>query len=196
MSKEPYKIVNATTSWTSKLGSGAVALGSVATAIVITVPGLPGYEFLDQNQGEQPQSDLAQSVDQELVNGVVAMAATAENTSVNSETALTSSSPNSSLTVNSETDVSPKPKTQSEAPILALPGIDSGNTSSATPYGSEGASASNASGSTNTGNTSSPTPAGGEYDDDDDDYEYDDDDDDDYDDDEEDDDYEDDEDDD
>ena len=43
MSKDPYKIVNAKPSWASKLASGTVALGSVATAIVITVPGLPGY---------------------------------------------------------------------------------------------------------------------------------------------------------
>ena len=48
MSRDPYKIVDTKPSWVSKLSSGAVALGSVATAVVITVPGLPGYEMLTQ----------------------------------------------------------------------------------------------------------------------------------------------------
>ncbi|CAB4639175.1 unannotated protein [freshwater metagenome] len=48
MTKDPYKIVDTKPSWVSKLGAGALALGSVATAIAVTVPGLPGYDILTQ----------------------------------------------------------------------------------------------------------------------------------------------------
>lgn len=48
MIKDPYKIVDTKPSWVSKLGAGVVALGSVAMALALTVPGLPGYDVLTQ----------------------------------------------------------------------------------------------------------------------------------------------------
>lgn len=173
MNKEPYKIIDVKPSWTSKLGSGIVAVGSVATAIVITVPGLPGYEILSQAQESQDsQGTEAQpetTVDTAAANSVSLVNANSVDP-VSSEVGV------QAQTLGEVVNQDPAPSEQ----VLSLPGIDSGNTSSPTPYGSSEASGNNSSGGTAAGNTSSPTPGGSEYEDDDDDEYEDDDDDDEY----------------
>ena len=46
MKNNPYKVDNGSSGFLSALGSGAIAVGSVATAIVVVVPGMPGYELI------------------------------------------------------------------------------------------------------------------------------------------------------
>jgi len=149
MSKDPYKIVDSKPSWSSRLGSSVVAVGSVATAIAITVPGLPGYEFLSPSEAAGPQSSSDSS--QPLVSGQTIANDAAE---VTRTTPASTTSATKLKGIDSE-KVASKPKK-----ALELPGIESGNTSSSTPYaGSDGA---NPGSGSDPGNTSSPTPGGGD----------------------------------
>lgn len=159
MSKDPYKIVDTKPSWSSKLGSGVVALGSVATAIVITVPGLPGYQLLSEANavvnGTTPID--AQTTSGEGSSVELGPSATAVSNPANSGTIALTGNSNSSQTQTALSGIKSskgQPSTQ-----LSLPGVTSGNTSSPTP-GTWSGSGTNASagGSTATGNTTSPTP--------------------------------------
>lgn len=169
MSKDPYKIVNAKPSWASKLASGTVALGSVATAIVITVPGLPGYEVLNQVSGITGQQDQASA-------GLSALDSQGNSTSPSNIPGAVAIDPALQQPASGLTLSSSIPNGKSST-TLTIPGLNSGNTSSPTPYSA--ASASSGSATQTIGNVSSPTPNGSEdeneYEDDDDDYDYDDD---------------------
>lgn len=157
MSKDPYKIINAKPGWASKLASGGVAIGSVATAIVITVPGLPGYETLSQA--------LAAGNQQELTNP--------SGVAQGSQTNSTSPSQVPGLNVIGSSAVPNDSKLSTSTKILSarlsLPGISTANTSSPTPLASAYSSA--ATGSQTSGNVSSPTPSGSTVGYEDDDYE-------------------------
>jgi hypothetical protein len=148
MSKDPYKIIDSKPSWSSRLGSSVVAVGSVATAIAITVPGLPGYEFLSPSEAAGPQSSSDNS--DPLLSGQTIASDAAEVT----RTTPASTSSATKLNGIDSVKVSPKPKK-----ALELPGIESGNTSSSTPYSGSGGSAPGS--GADPGNTSSPTPGGG-----------------------------------
>ena len=147
MPKDPYKIVNSKPSWASKLATGGVALGSVATAIVITVPGLPGYETLSQAFGSGAQQEVTNS------------SGLGQGSQSNSTSPSQVSGQNStgSSTVARDPKLSTSTKTLSAA-TLTLPGISSGNTSSPTPYST--VTSSTGVGGQATGNVSSPTPSG------------------------------------
>ena len=147
MSKDPYKIVNSKPSWASKLATGGVALGSVATAIVITVPGLPGYETLSQAFGSGAQQEVSNSSG--LGQGSQGDSASPSQVSGQNSTG--------SSTVARDPKLSTSTKTLSSA-TLTLPGINSGNTSSPTPYSA--VSSSTGVGGQASGNVSSPTPSG------------------------------------
>ncbi|CAB4639162.1 unannotated protein [freshwater metagenome] len=166
MPKDPYKIVDTKPSWVSKLSSGAVALGSVATAVVITVPGLPGYDILTQlATGPEAQPTNSDS----LGSGVADPNQPQEPVSAQAVSIVPASSNSSPASVGASAKQVPKPAAaKSGAPksgaTLALPGINSGNTSSPTPSGSGGSASnagSNVGSGTSSGNTSSPTPSGG-----------------------------------
>ncbi len=165
MSKDPYKIVNAKPSWASKLASGTVALGSVATAIVITVPGLPGYEVLNQASGITGQQDQASA-------GLAALDSQGNSTSPSNIPGAVAIDPALQQPASGLTLSSSIPNGKSST-TLTLPGLNSGNTSSPTPYSA--ASASSGSATQTIGNVSSPTPYGSEdeneYEDDNDEYE-------------------------
>lgn len=147
MSKDPYKIVNSKPSWASKLATGGVALGSVATAIVITVPGLPGYETLSQAFESGGQQEVTNS-------SGLGQGSQSESTSPSQVSGQNSTG---SSTVATDLKLSTSTKTLSSA-TLALPGISSGNTSSPTPYST--VSSSTGVGGQASGNVSSPTPSG------------------------------------
>ena len=147
MSKDPYKIVNSKPSWASKLATGGVALGSVATAIVITVPGLPGYETLSQAFGSAAQQEVSNS-------SGLGQGSQSDSTSPSEVSGQNSTG---SSTVARDPKLSTSTKTLSSA-TLTLPGISSGNTSSPTPYST--VSSSTGVGGQASGNVSSPTPSG------------------------------------
>jgi hypothetical protein len=147
MSKDPYKIVNSKPSWASKLATGGVALGSVATAIVITVPGLPGYETLSQAFGSGAQQEVTNS-------SGLGQGSQSDSTSPSEVSGQNSTG---SSTVARDPKLSTSTKTLSSA-TLTLPGISSGNTSSPTPYST--VSSSTGVGGQASGNVSSPTPSG------------------------------------
>jgi hypothetical protein len=155
MAKDPYKIVNSKPGWASKFASGSVALGSVATAIVITVPGLPGYEVLSQALA----SDTAQ--DATNPNGV-SQGSETSSTSPSGVPAgtnrVSSSSKATSLLTLDGKPLSSSLLSATKSSTLTLPGISAGNTSSPTPYSTVSSSAT--SGSQSAGNVSSPTPSG------------------------------------
>ena len=160
MSKDPYRIVDTKPSWSSRLGSGAVALGSVATAIVITVPGLPGYQLLSEANavisGATNTSGLATSTGETDVIGTGQSAAqTSELGATGTLSSAGISSPAKAQTVSTGGSSS-----TGQPPLqLSLPGVASGNTSSPTPTPAGGWTATTTSGgSTATGNTTSPTP--------------------------------------
>ena len=179
MSKDPYRIVDSKPSWFSKLGSGAVALGSVATAIVITVPGFPGYQFLSQAEvafngvsapaGDQSSdpSISAEGLSQNLTNSFSSQTGASATSTVSLGGSLPSPS---SQVSNNAAALASQPSTS-----LKLPSVNSGNTSSPTPYSSGQTGANTpAGGNTAAGNTSSPTPGGSEseYEEDEDEDEY------------------------
>ncbi|MCF8525319.1 MAG: hypothetical protein K9G10_02725 [Rhodoluna sp.] len=166
MSKDPYKIVNSKPGWASKLASGGIAIGSVATAIVITVPGLPGYETLSQA--------LASGTQQGVTNP--------NGSSQGSQANSTSPSDVPGQTLIGSSAVANDPKVSTSAKVLGssikptlssskltLSGISTANTSSPTPLASAYSSA--ATGSQTSGNVSSPTPSGSTVGYEDDDYE-------------------------
>lgn len=159
MSKDPYKIVDTKASWSSKLGSGVVALGSVATAIVITVPGLPGYQLLSEANAVVNDSNPidAQTATGEGSSVELGPSATAVSNPANSGSIALTGNSNSSQT---QTVLSgPKSSKGQPSSQLSLPGVTSGNTSSPTPSAASGSGANaSAGGSTSTGNTTSPTP--------------------------------------
>lgn len=163
MSQDPYKIVDTKPAWYSRFGSVAVAVGSVATAVVLTVPGMPGSAALNQSATTADQN--TQTLDQ---------AKTSPELAPTTQTAVESPAPvvQSVPTEQNLAKIATAPK---KAAPLALEGIATGNTSSPTPYSAGNGSGSNTSG-TEMGNTSSPTPTGGSYGDDDDDEENEDDD--------------------
>ena len=133
MSRDQYKIVNSKPSWGSKLASGTVALGSVATAIVITVPGLPGYEILNQASGAFGQQDQSSA-------GVASLDSQANSTTPsNLPASLTSGAVDPALqqSVSVKSLASPV-QVGPNSSVLSLPGITAGNTSSPTPYGFSG----------------------------------------------------------
>jgi hypothetical protein len=163
MSQEPYKIVDTKPAWYSRFGSVAVAVGSVATAVVLTVPGMPGSAAL--NQSAAPADLKTQTPDQA---NTLPEATPAPQTAVESPAPVVQALP-------IEENVAKKATAPKKVAPLVLDGISTGNTSSPTPYSAGNGSGSNTSG-TETGNTSSPTPAGGSYGDDDDDDEHEDDD--------------------
>lgn len=164
MSKDPYKIVNAKPSWASKLASGTVALGSVATAIVITVPGLPGYEVLNQASGVVGQQNQASA-------GMASLDSKGTPVSPSDLLAGVAVDPASQQSLSGQALAS-SVQTGATASALTLPGIKTGNTSSPTPYAA--ASLTTGSGNPDLGNISSPTPYGSDDEDeyeDEDDYE-------------------------
>lgn len=159
MSKDPYKIVNAKPSWASKLASGTVALGSVATAIVITVPGLPGYEVLNLAAGITGQQDQLNTANTPVDAQGNQSSPTNIPASANAGTAIQQS-------LNGQSFASGVQAGNSSA-TLSLPGLKAGNTTSPTPYAATSANA--GSGNAQSGNVSSPTPhasqGGDEYED-------------------------------
>jgi hypothetical protein len=163
MSKDPYKIVDTKPSWSSKLGSGVVALGSVATAIVITVPGLPGYQLLseanDVINGTNPIGGQTTSGDTNAVD--LGASETQTSNSANSGNVALTGNSNSATAQTPIQSVLAGPKSSPSQPStqLSLPGVSSGNTTSPTPgtWSGNGSNA-NAGGNTATGNTTSPTP--------------------------------------
>jgi hypothetical protein len=164
MSKDPYKIVNAKPSWASRLASGTVALGSVATAIVITVPGLPGYEVLKQASGVTGQQDQANA-------GVLPLDSQGNSTSPSNLPPTTSVvDPALQQSVSGQV-LSSSISNGKSLTTLTLPGLSAGNTTSPTPYSA--ASATSGSASQTIGNISSPTPYGSEDEDEYEDYEED-----------------------
>lgn len=163
MSQEPYKIVDTKPAWYSRFGSVAVAVGSVATAVVLTVPGMPGSAAL--NQSAAPVDQNTQTPDQ---------ANTLPETTPAPQTAVESPAPVVQA-LPMEENIAQIATAPTKVDPLVLDGISTGNTSSPTPYSAGNGSGSNTSG-TESGNTSSPTPAGGSYGDDDDDDEHEDDD--------------------
>jgi hypothetical protein len=133
MSKDPYKIVDSKPSWMSKLSSGAVALGSVATAVVITVPGLPGYDIFTQiavgSDGQVLDSGSA------ATDASIGAAGSSQAQDPTSARAISVGTANS--TIGSASTTSPATSSSpATGATLALPGITSGNTSSPTPSGS------------------------------------------------------------
>ena len=158
MPKDPYKIVNSKPGWASKLASGGVAIGSVATAIVITVPGLPGYETLSQA--------LASGTQQEVTNPN-AVAQGPQTNSI-SPSNVPGQTPIGSSAVASDSKLSTVTKVLSSSE-LTLSGISSANTSSPTPAAT--AYSSGSTGSQAAGNVSSPTTSGSNSEYEDNDYE-------------------------
>jgi hypothetical protein len=131
MSKNPYKIVNAKPSWASKLASGTVALGSVATAIVITVPGLPGYEALNQASGAVDQ----QQTESTGLAPLNSQASVSTPSDLPADLAANVVDPTTQQTLGSQVLASSL-QIGTNSTVLTLPGITAGNTSSPTPYGS------------------------------------------------------------
>lgn len=166
MTRDPYKIVDTKPSWVSKLSSGAVALGSVATAVVITVPGLPGYDVLTQlATGPEAQPTSSDSLSPGVAESNQPLGpASAQTVSIVPASSDSSITPVADLAKNSSKPAAAASEAPKSAATLALPGISSGTTSSPTPSGSGGSSsnAGSTTGSgTSAGNTSSPTPSGG-----------------------------------
>lgn len=161
MSQEPYKIVDTKTAWYSKLGSVAVAVGSVATAVVLTVPGMPGSATLNQNLSTAAQKTQGSE-----------QASTSTGSAPSSSAAVGNPAQVDQLLTTGQ-NVGQTAANPNQVASLVLGGITTGNTSSPTPYSASNGSGSNTSGN-GIGNTSSPTPAGGAYDDDEEEYEEDD----------------------
>lgn len=158
MSKDPYKIVDSKPSWSSKLGSGIVALGSVATAIVITVPGLPGYQLLSEANAvlidANPIKALSPLGDNSVPGTIQSTNQTIGRTRTGN-TVLTGSANSTQAPVSGNQTTNGQISEQ-----LTLPGVPSGNTTSPTPGSWSGSgSNANAGGSTASGNTTSPTPS-------------------------------------
>lgn len=164
MSKDPYKIVDSKPSWSSRLGSGVVALGSVATAVVITVPGLPGYEFLSQSgvafDGVSvPAGAQAPGTENSADNGLP-VGATSTLQQFGITTSGAASLGGSTSSPQTQATLTGAPNSAGQTPAsLSLPGVSSGNTSSPTPWSSGGTGVNTpAAGSIASGNTTSPTP--------------------------------------
>lgn len=201
MKNSPYKVDNGSSKFLSTLGSGVVAVGSVATAIVVVVPGMPGYELIasgieSTGVGIVPLSNPSVDGTSPIEGQASVLSSDSNSVSVGPASTTTSlfPSPNSEVS-----DPSAAPKSPlAAAPAPTPSGSEPGNTSSPTPGGgtwadggsssgggsgnttsptpSSGSNAGNGSGSGNeSGNTTSPTPGGGDYEDDDDDHDEDDD---------------------
>lgn len=165
MTKDPYKIVDTKPSWSSRLGSGVVALGSVATAVVITVPGLPGYEFLSQSattlDGVSVPSELQGNDSENSAGNAFSTLATSSQQFGTSPSGAASLN-NGTTSARSQSAIAGAPGSAAQAETtLSLPGVNSGNTSSPTPYSAGQSGATNPTGgNASAGNTSSPTPGG------------------------------------